>query len=526
MKKWILFGWVSVLSVSFCHSQSLGWEWSHIYGVHSDGTGTRPNATSVVQSGSVVSVVVENNVLRLQQTLADGTPTVSYTTGNRVSNFTSLISVGENDVALVYALQGLGRLHRFVQTNGALEVVRSFLLSFPATVTSPEVGHLIVHEGVLYLTLFSGSSHYLFRIEEDDSLTMLYSGSVAIVLGEDYVLLDEQRIVFSYKSANGHVVRCVSLVDGAVLWEQHAHRNYGIPLDYKVVRNGATLYTLALERLWIEGVGVDALGLKHIDAATGVVTHETALVLPNVGNCILEFNDMVYSAMNHQLYVSYVGCGAVSAVSVVALSVDGATVVSEKALPFVYDDELPLIDERAHLYEMADGRLVVVYKSYKDSVAKSNLYVAALSSNLVTLGTLEITFPSRNSSETDTHLVAYDDTRLVITGFIPDPDPSIFWEQGNFFTAMVNLITLSVVPIGTPVEGVVVYPNPAADRVWVRVPAGVAQLEVYAVTGKLLKQYEVAAGDFDLDLKGYSSGVYMIRFFDGTTTGIRKVVVR
>jgi hypothetical protein len=152
--------------------------------------------------------------------------------------------------------------------------------------------------------------------------------------------------------------------------------------------------------------------------------------------------------------------------------------------------------------------------------------VVALSAGLEALGTLEITFPSRNSSETDTHLVAYDDTRLVITGFIPDPDPSIFWEQGNFFTAMVNLITLSVVPIGTPVEGVVVYPNPAADRVWVRVPAGVAQLEVYAVTGKLLKQYEVAAGDFDLDLKGYSSGVYMIRFFDGTTSGIRKVVVR
>ena len=70
------------------------------------------------------------------------------------------------------------------------------------------------------------------------------------------------------------------------------------------------------------------------------------------------------------------------------------------------------------------------------------------------------------------------------------------------------------------------YPNPARERIFVRSQAGTLQAELYAPTGLLLEQQEVAGGTGSLDLTRLTPGLYLLKLQDarGATT-LQRIVV-
>jgi len=66
-----------------------------------------------------------------------------------------------------------------------------------------------------------------------------------------------------------------------------------------------------------------------------------------------------------------------------------------------------------------------------------------------------------------------------------------------------------------------IYPNPTSDKVTVEC-AGMSQIDIYTVEGKLIRSLKVE--DDAVQLDGLESGVYMLRIYKGEETLIRKIV--
>src|SRR5690606_5389126 len=113
-----------------------------------------------------------------------------------------------------------------------------------------------------------------------------------------------------------------------------------------------------------------------------------------------------------------------------------------------------------------DGSLVMLYKSYKNELEQMNLYITPLNSQLESLGTFEFHIEELESIEHPSEVLNYDDSRILITGVVPNKNPSISLEKAEYFTAMIRLD--GVVSLENPAsdsEQVTLYPNPADDRV-------------------------------------------------------------
>ncbi len=529
MRKICFFVLLWIITIPFLPAQTL--EWTQLYEIHSEGFGADIKPNSIKKNdGTIITVVVENGILKLYKTLENGTIADVLISEVAFGKYTPLIKIGEDEQAIAFKLQGASNTFKLVQTDSDFNITRDFQLDFPIALTGKEILHLISHNDSLYLTLFAGSggsTHYLFRINPDNTLTLVHSENVEIAFGEDVIVLDNNSVVFSFKQANQHIVRCVSLSDGTVLWQQNAHQNYGIPLQYKVLKNNNTLFTLALERLWVDGSAIDALVLKHIDAISGTILYETSVELPNTENCFITFYDFAYNPINNHLYICYRSCFDVLAFSVVEMDIDAENIITQNYFPYTEDIELPIIGERANLHIMPDGRIVLIYKDYKNSIEKGNLYISPLDENLEKSGTVEIHFSSKNSSEFNTHILTYDDDRILVSGIVPDPSPFIFWEQVNYFTAMINLEdALSAEnPVPEPSK-ITLYPNPAENKVNVIVSEDVFELIIFDAVGKIMNKYKINQQAFELDISNYSPGIYFINFTDKNNNYTKKLIVK
>lgn len=515
--------------IYFLQAQTL--EWTQLYEVHSEGFGADITPNSIKKNdGAIITVVVENEILKLYKTFENGTIADVLSSEVAFGEYTPLIEIGENEQAIVFKLQGVSNTFKLLQTDSDLNVTRDFQLDFPIALAGKRILNLISHNGSLYLTLFAGSgssTHYLFRINPDNTLTLVHSENVGIPYGEDIIVLDNNSVVFSFKQANQHIVRCVSLSNGTVLWERNAHQNYGIPLQYKVLKNNNTLFTFALERLWVDGAAIDALALKHIDATSGTILYETSVVLPNTENCAITFYDFAYNPVNNHLYICYQSCFEELSFSVVELDIEAENIIAQNYFPYSEDIELPVIGERADLHIMPNGRIVLIYKNYKNSVEKSNLYISPLDENLEKSGTVEIHFSSKNSSEFNTHILSYDNDRILVAGIVPDPNPFIFWEQVSYFTAMIYLdAPLSVENPAWESSQIMLYPNPAENTVNITVPEDISELIIFDVTGKIMNKYNVNQQVSELDISKYSAGIYFINFSGKKNNHTKKLVVK
>lgn len=93
----------------------------------------------------------------------------------------------------------------------------------------------------------------------------------------------------------------------------------------------------------------------------------------------------------------------------------------------------------------------------------------------------------------------------------------------NGRTSYSKVVTATMKPEGFAIA---VYPNPAKDKITVRVfgeSGNGAQAVLTDLSGKLIRSISVTAGQVDMDLTGLSSGVYLLKYTDGGHQQIVKV---
>ena len=75
-------------------------------------------------------------------------------------------------------------------------------------------------------------------------------------------------------------------------------------------------------------------------------------------------------------------------------------------------------------------------------------------------------------------------------------------------------------------ENISIYPNPAEDVVTVSSEKTISKIEIYSVTGKLMKQINNSGQQIEIPIGGYTSGIYFVHIFQGNNRITKKLVVK
>lgn len=522
-----IFLMVAVFFAAKTNAQSL--EWTNVFNTHSAGLGAGLTPNSLVDTtGKITSVIVESDTLMLYQTAGNGNIVNVYNSNKNIrGDYTPLIKTGQNGQALVFKTGPYPGTFRLLQTDANLNVVRDAPLIFPNGITSPSIYNLIAYGGELYLTITTNGNHYLLKINNDNTLSVVYNSSISVAFGEDYVLLDNGNIIFSYKQDNGHIIRCVSIVSETLVWEESIDTGYGILLDYRIVKNGNIVYTLGIERKWIDGSAVDKVTISQIDVLSGAVLFQQPLNLsPICGTCPIALDDFLYNVVNNRLYISFQGEFPQPAVLLLEVDSQSAGITASAYFPFQYEINSFPLAKRSLTHIKPDGSLVFVYKSYKNATEQMNLYITPLNAQLGSIGTFEFHIAGLESIEHPTEILSYDNSRILITGIVPNKDPIISLEQSKYFMAMINTDNIfSVNKTADQDIAIKIFPNPASETVNISVPENVNAFNVYDISGKIIHKQTINQSAFTLNIASYSKGVYFLAF-SGNQSIVKKLVVQ
>jgi hypothetical protein len=68
-----------------------------------------------------------------------------------------------------------------------------------------------------------------------------------------------------------------------------------------------------------------------------------------------------------------------------------------------------------------------------------------------------------------------------------------------------------------------VYPNPATDNIYIENIENVNSIDIITLTGQIIDSYDVTDNNIQMDVSGYSNGVYFVKFRleDDSTATIR-----
>jgi hypothetical protein len=103
------------------------------------------------------------------------------------------------------------------------------------------------------------------------------------------------------------------------------------------------------------------------------------------------------------------------------------------------------------------------------------------------------------------------------------PDGNTFVNEG--LSAITMLKTSSTGIAGATGNDISIYPNPTDGRVWITGVNGYDQLTLMSNTGKvLLQRHDLDQDKIELDLSGFSNGIYQVRLTGKQGAVVRKVV--
>ncbi len=491
------------------YAQSL--EWHKVFEDHSFGASS-PISPSAVHDdeNSVFVSVVENDTLKIYKYLVDGSPNGILNTEKRLDEYTSIIYLENGEFAIAFRENIQNDKVHLLQFDSSLNISRFAQLDFPVFTFFPGINHLIENDNQLYITLFDGGEHQLYKINADNSTTHLYSGDVDITFGENFILTENGNIIFSYLKSNFHLVRCVSLADGSIVWEHKSQLQEWQLGDYEIFDIEGELVKVSLDIIWEDTVQIGTIRIIRINKLTGFEISESVL-FPDQ-ECAYQFEDLMYNDQTGNLYLAYYSvCNdwEMSLLEFDPLSGDPI----QSVLFHTEHDELN-IGSQAEIFNLENGKIGFIYKSYVDEIEHGNLFVVRLNSDLSVDNTLEINLNPPNGSEAITHLLPIENSKFLLSGVVPDNDPFIFWEQVKYYTMMIDMEgEMSTEELVNSNNKLTIYPNPASQSVNIHIPQpGFGSLNVYDFSGKIIYRKLGYLGSlFQLNLKSIPTGTYILR---------------
>ena len=146
---------------------------------------------------------------------------------------------------------------------------------------------------------------------------------------------------------------------------------------------------------------------------------------------------------------------------------------------------------------------------------------------------------SGNSFDNSTNITIDVAGNIYLTGYfishILTFENTTLTNYGDDYTAIfIAKLNLSAGNNGPVCESyplnVTVYPNPAGDELTITIPTYSAvnhtTLELFDIYGKLLKSVTVTGNTTTVDVSGYPSGVYVVRFMDKKGIVSKRIIKR
>jgi len=159
------------------------------------------------------------------------------------------------------------------------------------------------------------------------------------------------------------------------------------------------------------------------------------------------------------------------------------------------------------------------------SYSTYNIYRGTTPASMILLTTVSSTIDSYTDLTPPAGYVYYQIEAV-------NPNPCSPFKQGNYNSARSNIVSNNVnaVPEYPNESEISIYPNPANDKLTITIPTYSAvnhtMLELFDIYGKLLKSITITESTTIVDVSGYPSGVYVVRFMDEKGIVSKRIIKR
>lgn len=505
--KVFIFIFLCYFRISPVFTQSL--EWSKLSDIHSTTSmaGIRPNSV-IDEEGNIIYVSLERDILHFYKFDPNGNELAHLNTTFTIGAFSKLIKLVSGNFAIAYDLTPLEveRTIIILTFNSDLELIQNQEIDLPFTSEACILYSIFEMESDIFLSIFNWEEHFILKILEEGSTDLIFSGAASFSSEEKITFLSDQSLLIEYLYGTEHMIRRVSIRDKQLVWEKKYLNEGRIEMQYKTaVVYDHQIALASAERDWVNGEARDTIRLKKIDLRDGTVLNETFLIPDN--HCITHLSDFKFNSISNHFYFSLAGCFPNYNLNLIEMDID-FNVLQTKGYN-VDSDELFMHDP-SYLHVLPNGEMVFVYKNRKDSIENGNLYFSTLQQDLSFGNVLEVNFAPKNSSESISDIVTFDDYKILFTGSIPNSEPNIFWEEVQFFTMLINFENTSSTQYSkTQSPGLVVFPNPVRDILNFNEDEDIKQILIHHISGQLVFQSNHNNSNF-VHVESLPAGMYTL----------------
>lgn len=508
-----------IFVINMARSQSS--HWSKLFDTHSTmDLGSSMPTNVIVDDENILIPVVEKDHLNFYKLNGNGEVIQSLNTNYASGQFTTMISL-EESYAIIFdnAPQGPAPVYRLLYLNKNLEVIDEHHLDLPGNTALSRVLTLFKINNQLYFTAsdYSNETYSLLSVSNNNELTLKFSGAFSV--SQDKVdVLPNGNIVVDYEYEKFHTLKCINPLSGLLVWE----KNYGIgnemDLGYrKSINELGQIFLARHVRKWDENSQQkDGIYLQKINSDSGDIMMSKTLNIEKDGAVRLE--ELQFDNTTQSLYITYLSYAIVS--EIVFSKLDASCNVLNQVVipaPDNKNSSSPIF-RKSKLKLKGDGSVILVYRSFKNPLEMENLNLNLYSPHFELENTAELNIPNKNGDEICTDIEVMND-KIVISGFVPNTNPSMFWEKMQHFVAMVDLtenLTLNGVQNS---NGVSIEPNPVKNTLTLKSEYVFNELTIYNQSGQCMVNLKNPGKT--IDVSQLSSGAYLIKIIgikNNTTT--------
>lgn len=505
MKKLICF-FLLIFGIQSSEAQTI--EWSKLFDIHSQNAlGGLSKNTIKDSNDNLITAVVESNILKLYQLDSQGNSIATLNTNRECGNFTAIVKTNVDNYALVFdnTPDEINATFKLLFFNTNLEIIQEIELNFP-DLDFFTFGSFFSKDGILYFSGFTSNSHLIYYLNEANELTLKHISTINNVHKDKVQLLQNNTMLFEYDEGQNHQLRCISIETGQLIWNQNfsnSHFNM-FQLNYKTtIGNNQVIYFVGLERTWVSGQAVDVFKLKAIDSRNGNIIHENTYPLADTGTPSID--DIKFNPVNNHIYISYLSSYPDEKEVVLEFNAN-FNLMNQVRLAYAYDNLSAWVQSKIVIRNSGD--LIFIYTNYKNESENGNLYVVNLASNLTINGALELNIEPKNSSESFSHFLMYDDAQLLITGCIPNPNQSIGFEEVQYYLAMIDVDGLLNTPNPSLNQKPLITSNPIQNTLNINTDIVIANIVFFDVLGEKLEISPLSNNAFDVS--HICSGMYFV----------------
>lgn len=499
----ILFCWQSTL-----HAQSV--LWSKVFDIHSINSlgGLSQNTIRDIDNNLIVAVV-ESDILKLYKLDNQGNILASLNTNMECGYFTQIVKANSNDFVVVYdnSPDEINSTLKLIHFNNSLEITQEIAINFPVS-TLFSFSSFFVRNNVFYFTGFTNSSYSIYYLDANNDLILIHISSIANANNEKISFLQNSNFLLDFRSGHNHQLRCISPITGQLVWDKYFLNEdmNTIQLEYKTIVDGNdNIYFAGLERTWISGQQNDVIKLRKLDKNFGDVILNNTLIPLN--GCLQNIDDFKFNPINGHFYISYRSCFPNPTVTLVELD-NNFNSVNQVSFPYV-DDSLEA-GAGSSILVRNNGNLLFLYTKYKSIVENGNLFIVNLNANLANSGgTVELNIAPKNSSEVYSNLLFYDNSKIIITGLLPNTDQAVWLEEVQHYVAMVDVDSSLSIRNDSEIQIISILPNPVQNTLVINTHKEMKNIIIIDVLGKKVVPKSISFKT--IDVSNLVKGIYIIK---------------